>query len=103
MCISLSAYPNGTTANHLVSIIQQMIGFIDKVAYNANELKILDDFIELNNLTISDIMKSLIQPCDELLIKCKWEHELVACSSVFDASQTYYGNCCTFNKNNKIK
>lgn len=80
-----------------------MAGFIDKIEYNVTELRVLDDLIELNNLTIVDVMKSLIQPCDELLIKCKWENRLVECSSLFDASETYYGNCCTFNKNNKIK
>ncbi|KAF5282751.1 hypothetical protein FQR65_LT02748 [Abscondita terminalis] len=47
--------------------------------------------------SVYEIMKSLVTPCEELLIKCIWKTKTYNCSKLFQLRSTYVGFCCTFN------
>lgn len=62
----------------------------------------LDTVFRANNITPAAVMASLVQPCDEIMIKCRWQGKMVPCKEIFDSSLTYFGSCCSFNSNNRM-
>lgn len=96
-------FPANISQLQFLSYINQTGGFIDQIQYNTNDLKILDDIFAFNKLTPTQVMSALIQPCDELLARCRWRDEIIPCNTIIETTFSEYGICCTFNKNNKIK
>lgn len=44
------------------------------------------------------ISPKMTQPCDEMLVTCKYGSELLHCSDIFETTLTDDGLCCTFNQ-----
>lgn len=97
------ALPPNVSEKQFSQDIHQAAGFINKVPYNQTRLNVLDEIFAANRLQPKEVMSALVQPCDEYLIKCRWEGAMVPCKTIFDSTFTYYGSCCTFNFRNKIK
>lgn len=38
------------------------------------------------------------QPCDEMLVMCKFGNQLIDCFKIFETALTDDGLCCTFNQ-----
>lgn len=99
----LRILPVNTTEAQFIQYVSQANGFLEDIDYNRDYLKLLDDIFRKNNMTPTMVMSALIQPCEDLTIKCRWQMALVPCNEIFTKSLTYFGNCCTFNKNSQIE
>lgn len=76
----------------------QSAGFIDNIDYNVEDLRQMDAILLANSLTTEMVAEYLHQPCAELLVRCRWEFELVPCEEIFEASMSYHGSCCIFSR-----
>lgn len=85
----------------MLHAIYQTTGFVDNTDYNVADLELLNTVFEMNRYSVRQAMATLQQPCNELFVKCRWEEEIVPCESLFQQTFAYYGNCCTFNRNNQ--
>ncbi|XP_049825892.1 sodium channel protein Nach-like [Aethina tumida] len=48
------------------------------------------------------LMQTLAQPCEAMLLRCKWNDKDTNCSSLFTHIKTTYGFCCSFNYKNVL-
>lgn len=85
----------------MLQAIYQTSGFVDNIDYDVADLELLSTVFEMNRYGVRQMMVTLQQPCDELFVKCRWEDEIVPCDRLFQQTFAYYGNCCTFNRNNQ--
>lgn len=65
--------------------------------YNRTELELLQSILTKNRYDVMTTMYELMQPCDQLLYRCRWEGEETECMKIFKKSETYQGYCCSFN------
>ncbi|CAH0561298.1 unnamed protein product [Brassicogethes aeneus] len=57
----------------------------------------ITNLLEEAGYSTDKIMKILAQPCDSLLLECKWNDTVRDCSTIFRTIKTTYGFCCSFN------
>jgi amiloride-sensitive sodium channel len=66
--------------------------------YNMTELMILHDVLLENNYNeIGAVMKKIMQPCEDMIVKCMWQFKTVPCREIFEETLTTEGPCCSFN------
>ncbi|XP_068895417.1 sodium channel protein Nach-like isoform X1 [Tenebrio molitor] len=66
--------------------------------YNMTELMILHDVLLENNYNeIGAVMKKIMQPCEDMILKCMWQFKTVPCREIFEETLTTEGPCCSFN------
>jgi hypothetical protein len=46
---------------------------------------------------ITILMEQAAQKCPKMIYACFWEDKEVNCSQIFQATETDFGECCTFN------
>lgn len=98
MFYMFSILPENVTRDMAFDFIGQSAGFIDNIEYNTEDLWQMDTILAANNFTTKMVAEYLHQPCSDLIVKCRWEFEMVSCKDIFETSMTYHGSCCTFNK-----
>lgn len=82
--------------------LPQLLAFTNPtlINFNMTELSILQNVLTFNDYVLpQSYMRRITINCNELLIKCKWDNRETDCSSLFTASYTTDGICCTFNAN----
>lgn len=94
--------PANVSSERMLHAIYQTSGFVDNVEYDIADLELLKTVFETNRYSVRQMMATLQQPCDELFVICRWEGEIVPCGKLFQQTFAYYGNCCTFNRNNQF-
>lgn len=82
--------------------LTESLGFMFDIDYKREHLEMLDTVFKSNNMTIPFVMTALLQSCDELIIKCRWENSIIPCNQLYNASVGYFGSCCSFNANDQI-
>lgn len=80
----------------VMEAMYQTAGFGGEGAYTSEGMDILQTVMERNRIAVVDAMERLQRPCDELLVKCRFEGQLVPCDQLFKKSFGQYGHCCTF-------
>lgn len=50
---------------------------------------------------MSGVIKKIGQTCEDMLVKCKWEANIIECSDYFENIFTKDGICCAFNLDKK--
>lgn len=93
--------PVNITRERMLHALYQTSGFVDNIEYDVADLELLRNVFEMNRYGVRQMMVTLQQPCNELFVKCRWEDEIVPCEKLFQQTFAYYGNCCTFNRNNQ--
>lgn len=93
-----SVLPPNITRDQVFKFLGHSAGFIDNVNFQLDELQRMDEVLAINNMTVNGIAEYLHQPCSELLVRCRWEYEMVPCMEIFEATMSYHGGCCTFRK-----
>lgn len=76
----------------------QAAGFIDNVDYNVEELQQMHEILTANNYTTLQATEYLHQPCNQLMIRCRYQYKIQPCEDLFVDIMSYHGSCCTFNK-----
>lgn len=81
-------------------MFQQSVGFFTTATYNETELNIMQNIVNKTSYSVQQVIELMQCPCDELLLRCRFEGEVVPCQNIFKPVVSQYGLCCTFNKNN---
>ncbi|XP_055390547.1 sodium channel protein Nach-like [Condylostylus longicornis] len=93
-----NVHPNNTTIPN-----DEIIDQIRKVLYYTTSDFYMDEFDKLtalmtfNNITVSEIKRSIAPDCNEMILFCKWKGEVRLCPSYFQKINTSEGICCSFN------
>lgn len=53
--------------------------------------------LESLGVTIKQLMKIVMQPCNEMMKKCFWLNLPIPCEKLFSVSRSSEGFCCSFN------
>jgi hypothetical protein len=77
--------------------MKNTIGFLNMVQYNMSEILQLQQALYDNRYTVQTALQKLVQPCEDFLMRCRWEGVVKDCRKLFVRSETYLGYCCTFN------
>ncbi|XP_073813207.1 nach [Musca autumnalis] len=92
--------PDNTTVEELLSLLGIDYGFMyDDRNYEARELQLFDELMELNGLHILEFSRKMAWNCNDLIYKCRFKDRIVPCDSLFQLSSTFNGYCCAFNLN----
>lgn len=95
--LNFRTLPENVTHEDIANIIDQSIGFNEKIEYNPFDLELLQRVFFLNRYTAETAMEKVKIPCNELLFKCRWEGVMVPCMNIFRRSLTHEGYCCSYN------
>ncbi|XP_025157957.1 LOW QUALITY PROTEIN: sodium channel protein Nach [Harpegnathos saltator] len=68
----------------------------ERVLGGKNHLNKLRTLLEVNNMTLLELLKFL-RPCEDLIESCWWDGEKKNCSEIFRVSHASQGVCCSFN------
>jgi acid-sensing ion channel, other len=73
-----------------------------------NELKILDDLLMLNNISIREAIDKLGTTCENFLLVCQWAGNTFPCFQEhpfmkWESSYSFLGACCSFNYHPEAK
>ncbi|XP_072930534.1 sodium channel protein Nach-like [Epargyreus clarus] len=63
------------------------------------DLRILQDILDLNNISIESLLKQLspASSCSNLVQRCMWKNTIYRCEQLFEQIFTLISLCCTFN------
>ena len=69
---------------------------------NKKEVKLVHDFLTLNNISVVDAINTLGMTCEDFILVCQWAGKRFPCfqSDFFlswTASMSHFGACCSFN------
>lgn len=81
----------------MFNLLQQTSGFVENSKYNLTDLELLQTILTNNRYTTELTMETLYQPCDALLIRCRWQTVIYPCMQIFEKSLSIDGHCCSFN------
>ncbi|XP_069682459.1 sodium channel protein Nach-like [Periplaneta americana] len=96
--------PKGTTRKEVLHGLLLLSQLIDMEECNITALRRLQSVLELNNITASDVLRTVMHPCEDLVLRCRFKGTNVDCKELFQVSNTPYGYCCSFNYHgNKLK
>lgn len=90
--------PNGMTAemlSHLFKIILHFHGVGN--TKNESEYELLHGILQMNNLTVLELMNELAPKCNEMLKACQWKGSIQRCDTLYQSVKTIEGVCCSFN------
>ncbi|XP_055316922.1 sodium channel protein Nach-like [Sitodiplosis mosellana] len=79
-------------------MFEQSSGFFTTIAYDVNELKVLQNIVDTNRYLIQNVMDMVQTSCDDVFVRCRFEGKPINCSDLFQPSTSQYGLCCIFNK-----
>lgn len=91
-----SDLPRNVSRDKMMEAIYQTSGFGGEGTYTSEGMEILQTVMERNRIDVVEAMERLQRPCHELLVKCRFEGQLVPCDQLFKKSLGQYGLCCTF-------
>ncbi|XP_015607553.1 sodium channel protein Nach [Cephus cinctus] len=57
----------------------------------------LQDYFDMNNFSIIEVLSKVTPRCDRLLSKCAWNSEFKDCDTMFQPARSRDGFCCSFN------
>ncbi|CAO1344894.1 unnamed protein product [Diamesa hyperborea] len=79
--------------------LRMITGFTTATAGNFTEpdYSYVQDILVENRYDTVTAMKKIMYPCNKMLYRCRWEGNIVPCSSLFQTTETYQGYCCGFN------
>ncbi|XP_068085172.1 sodium channel protein Nach-like [Anabrus simplex] len=81
------------------TFVQQLAEIIqpEKVEQFKFNISKLLQVLKEHDLSMDKLMLEVTQPCDSMMIKCKWRGELKPCKELFTMHKTDSGFCCSFN------
>ncbi|KAG5667100.1 hypothetical protein PVAND_015099 [Polypedilum vanderplanki] len=89
---------NNVTAEDLNKRVKYLAGFTNPIeTFDPKDLVDLYNVLNDNRFDVKLTMRKLLYPCSKLLVKCRWEGQIVDCKELFQPSETYQGYCCSFN------
>lgn len=68
-----------------------------KTSFDGNDVDELKRAMDALNMTLSDLMQQMMQPCDRLVRYCTWLGRQIQCDKFFRVVQSTFGYCCAFN------
>ncbi|KAL2713497.1 sodium channel protein Nach-like [Vespula squamosa] len=97
---SRRSYPSNMSKEFLVQEFRLLLELLDPGVFEhdvTENLTRLQDIIDDNGLTITEVMEKVTKNCSDLLISCKWNDDSFECDEFFDRVLTRDGICCSFN------
>ncbi|XP_011187206.2 sodium channel protein Nach [Zeugodacus cucurbitae] len=92
--------PPGSNISQIIPILTASFGFInDDYAYSIPEIELMQQLIDINNLSTLTFMKNLQWNCEDILFRCRFKWRIVDCKQLLGISRTFFGYCCSFNLN----
>lgn len=86
---------NGTILRKMFKKLQLLV---QPKPFNEIEYSLeLERAMKHYNYTYDKLMYLMMQPCDQMLLKCAWLNRNRPCNEMFGISKTTKGYCCSFN------
>ncbi|XP_045516846.1 sodium channel protein Nach-like [Pieris brassicae] len=73
------------------------LGLLYNLQMDPNIVDVMELHQTLGEYDVNELMKNLTPKCEDLLLRCSWNKNSMACSKLFDFRLTMNGYCCTFN------
>lgn len=96
--------PLGATPERIIEILPLLAGFVERQwAYpRIEDLEMIDKILDLNGLTVDDVIDALGTVCSDFLLVCYFGGKRFPCFQnhkfmTFGESYSYLGACCSFN------
>ncbi|XP_037955002.1 sodium channel protein Nach [Teleopsis dalmanni] len=90
--------PTNVTVQRVTELLRINYGFINNnEQFPMSDALILENVLELNNLTVTKFIENLRWRCSDLLFRCRLYWTVMDCSTLFQIARTFYGHCCSFN------
>lgn len=64
---------------------------------NATQLSVLQNLLLENRYDVFMTMQHLMVPCNDMIVKCRYDGQIIDCARLFERSYTWQGYCCSFN------
>ncbi|XP_050293011.1 alkylated DNA repair protein alkB homolog 8 isoform X2 [Anthonomus grandis grandis] len=66
--------------------------------YNMTELDVAQEVLNSNGYPdLNMIVKRISQKCEDMILRCAWNKQVVNCKDIFEETYTIQGRCCSFN------
>ncbi|KAF7383015.1 hypothetical protein HZH68_014864 [Vespula germanica] len=98
--VEMLSYPSNMSKEFLVQEFRLLLELLDPGVFEhdvTENLTRLQDIIDDNGLTITEVMEKVTKNCSDLLTSCKWNDDSFECDEFFDRILTRDGICCSFN------
>ncbi|OXU30069.1 hypothetical protein TSAR_017058 [Trichomalopsis sarcophagae] len=90
----------GLSKEFIFEEMQMLIEMIDPGVFDYDvyeNLTLLQEVFDVNNYSVSQVMKMVRQDCSSLLKTCKWSGNSTPCHKLFEETRSRDGLCCSFN------
>ncbi|XP_053966053.1 sodium channel protein Nach [Anastrepha ludens] len=92
--------PPGFNITQIIVALSISNGFIsDNNSPSKDDIDLLEKLMQINNISMLAFMENVHWKCDQFLIRCRFQMQIVECEKLFQASRTFFGYCCSFNLN----
>lgn len=82
----------------MIGILRITDGFMDKMEdVNATQLEVIQSLLQENRYDVYTTMQHLMVPCNDMIVKCRFDGQNIDCARLFERSYTWQGYCCSFN------
>lgn len=82
----------------MIDLLRITDGFMDKLDnVSTSDVSLLQNLLLQNRYDVYSTMQNLMVPCNDMLVKCRFDGQTVDCARLFERSYTWQGYCCSFN------
>lgn len=90
--------PANINKDEMIRLLRLTDGFMDKLDnVSSTELTFLQDLLIKNRYEVYTTMQNLMVPCNDMIVKCRFDGINIDCARLFERSYTWQGYCCSFN------
>ncbi|XP_063706173.1 sodium channel protein Nach-like [Culicoides brevitarsis] len=90
--------PPNLDKEEMINLLRLTDGFMQKLeTVNYTQLELMQNLLQENRYDVFMTMQGLMVPCNDMIVKCRYNGEIVDCARLFERSYTWQGYCCSFN------
>ncbi|CAG9562884.1 unnamed protein product [Danaus chrysippus] len=64
------------------------------------QLGLLENFLDKEQMTIQQVLMAVVPSCENIVLNCRWQYDIVSCEKLFKKELTEWGVCCVMRPEN---